>query len=61
MAGGDRASDMALRLEVAGLNVKRVRDPVEAILASPPGPVSVVGNYPAFLDLRDRLDELGAT
>jgi hypothetical protein len=29
---------------------------VEAILASPPGPVSVIGNYPAFLDLRDRLD-----
>ena len=51
---------MALRLEVAGLNVKRVRDPVEAILASPPGPVSVV-KLPAFLDLRERLDELGAT
>lgn len=61
VATGHRASDMALRLEVAGLNVKRVRDPVEAILASPPGPVSVVGNYPAFLDLRERLDELGAT
>jgi UDP-N-acetylmuramyl tripeptide synthase len=59
VATGHRASDMALRLEVAGLNVKRVRDPVEAILASPPGPVSVIGNYPAFLDLRDRLDALG--
>jgi lipid II isoglutaminyl synthase (glutamine-hydrolysing) len=58
VATGHRASDMALRLEVAGLNVKRVRDPVEAILASPPGPVSVIGNYPAFLDLRDRLDAL---
>jgi hypothetical protein len=51
---------MALRLEVAGLNVKWVRDPVEAILASPPGPVSVIGNYPAFLDLRDRLDAIDA-
>jgi UDP-N-acetylmuramyl tripeptide synthase len=60
VATGHRASDMALRLEVAGLNVKRVRDPVEAILASPPGPVSVIGNYPAFLDLRDRLDALDA-
>jgi lipid II isoglutaminyl synthase (glutamine-hydrolysing) len=58
VATGYRASDMALRLEVAGLNVKRVRDPVDAILASPPGPVSVIGNYPAFLDLRDRLDAL---
>jgi lipid II isoglutaminyl synthase (glutamine-hydrolysing) len=58
IATGYRASDMALRLEVAGLNVKRVRDPVDAILASPPGPVSVIGNYPAFLDLRDRLDAL---
>ena len=61
VATGHRASDMALRLEVAGLNVTRVRDPVEAILASPPGPVSVIGNYPAFLDLRDRLDALDAT
>ena len=59
VATGHRASDMALRLEVAGLNVTRVRDPVEAILANPPGPVSVIGNYPAFLDLRDRLDALG--
>ncbi len=55
-ATGYRASDMALRLEVAGLKVKRVPDPVEAILASPPGPVAVIGNYPAFLELRDRLD-----
>jgi UDP-N-acetylmuramyl tripeptide synthase len=61
VATGHRASDMALRLEVAGLKVKRERDPVEAILASPPGPVSVIGNYPAFLDLRDRLDALDAT
>jgi lipid II isoglutaminyl synthase (glutamine-hydrolysing) len=61
VATGHRASDIALRLEVAGLNVKRVQDPVEAILASPPGPVSVIGNYPAFLDLRDRLDALDAT
>ena len=41
--------------------MQRVRDPVEAILASPAGPVSVIGNYPAFLDLRDRLDALDAT
>ncbi len=58
IATGVRTSDMALRLEVAGLNVRAVPDPVEAILASPPGPVSVIGNYPAFLDLRDRLDAL---
>jgi hypothetical protein len=55
IATGVRAHDIALRLEVAGLEVTAIRDPLDAIRACPPGPVTVATNYPAFLDLRDAL------
>jgi UDP-N-acetylmuramyl tripeptide synthase len=55
IATGVRANDIALRLEVAGLDVRIVPDPFEAIRAVPPGPVTVATNYPAFLELRDAL------
>jgi hypothetical protein len=55
IATGVRAHDIALRLEVAGLEVTAIPDPFAAILACPPGPVTVATNYPAFLELRDAL------
>lgn len=55
IATGVRAHDIALRLELAGLEVRAIPDPFEAIRAVPPGPVTVATNYPAFLELRDAL------
>jgi len=55
IATGVRANDIALRLEVAGLDVRAIPDPFDAIRAVPPGPVTVATNYPAFLELRDAL------
>jgi UDP-N-acetylmuramyl tripeptide synthase len=55
IATGVRADDIALRLEIAGLDVTAIADPFEAIRACPPGPVTVATNYPAFLELRDAL------
>ncbi len=60
IATGVRAHDIALRLEVAGLDVRAIPDPLEAIRACPPGPVTIATNYPAFLELRDVLAARGA-
>jgi UDP-N-acetylmuramyl tripeptide synthase len=59
IATGVRAHDIALRLEVAGLDVRAIPEPLEAIRACPPGPVTVATNYPAFLELRDALARSG--
>ncbi|HET9681059.1 MAG TPA: MurT ligase domain-containing protein [Candidatus Limnocylindrales bacterium] len=59
IATGVRAHDIALRLEVAGLEVRAIPDPLDAIRACPPGPVTIATNYPAFLELRDVLAERG--
>ncbi|HXI45216.1 MAG TPA: MurT ligase domain-containing protein [Candidatus Acidoferrales bacterium] len=59
IATGVRAHDIALRLEMAGLDVTAIPDPFEAIRACPPGPVTVATNYPAFLELRDALARVG--
>lgn len=65
IATGVRAHDIALRLELAGLQVTAIPDPFEAIRACPIGPVTVATNYPAFLELRDGLpgtpNRLGAS
>lgn len=55
IATGLRAHDIALRLEIAGLEVTAIPDVHAAIRACPPGPVTVATNYPAFLELRDGL------
>jgi UDP-N-acetylmuramyl tripeptide synthase len=55
IATGVRAHDIALRLEVAGLDVTAIPDPYDAIRGCPAGPVTVATNYPAFLELRDGL------
>lgn len=59
IATGVRAHDIALRLEIAGLDVRAIPDPLAAIRACPPGPVTIATNYPAFLELRDVLAARG--
>ena len=51
VAAGNRAADVALRMHVAGLDVRIVSDPAAAIRSLPPGHVDVAANYPAFLAL----------
>ena len=55
VVAGNRADDAALRLQAAGLDVRVVRDALEAIRSQPVGPVDVAANYPAFLALAARL------
>ena len=52
---GQRRLDAAVLLETAGVPCTVVEDPVDAILAVPPGPVHVIANYTAFKELRRRL------
>jgi lipid II isoglutaminyl synthase (glutamine-hydrolysing) len=52
---GQRRLDVAVMLEAADVPYTVVEDPVEAILAVPPGPVHVIANYTAFKELRRRL------
>ncbi|MCD0446668.1 MurT ligase domain-containing protein [Glycomyces sp. A-F 0318] len=49
---GDRRTDLAVRLEVDGVDFLVVDDVRAAIAAVPPGPVEVVANYTAFQDIR---------
>ncbi len=51
VASGYRAADVALRMHVAGLDVRIEPDPATAIRSLPPGPVDVAANYPAFIAL----------
>ena len=51
VAAGNRAADVALRMHVAGLDVRIVPDAAAAIRSLPPGTVDVAANYPAFLAL----------
>ncbi len=55
IASGERRDDIALRLEVAGVNVATVRDHLDAIRGFPLGRVHVVCNYSAFNALKRRL------
>ncbi len=52
---GDRKLDLAVRLEVAGLDF-RVCDGVDqAVRSAPPGRIEVIANYTAFQDLRRQI------
>ena len=53
---GQRAPDAALRLATSGIAHTVVEDPLTAIRSAPPGPVWVIANYTAFLDLKHALD-----
>ncbi len=49
---GDRKLDLAVRLEVAGLQFRVCADVDEAVRSAPPGKIEVIANYTAFQDLR---------
>jgi UDP-N-acetylmuramyl tripeptide synthase len=55
VAAGERGTDLAVRLEYAGVEHTLVHDTMAAIASCPPGPVDVVANYTAFLALQRRL------
>jgi UDP-N-acetylmuramyl tripeptide synthase len=52
---GQRRLDMATLLEAGGVPFELRETAEEAIAAMPPGPVTVICNYTAFLDLKHRL------
>ncbi|MDB1090375.1 MurT ligase domain-containing protein [Streptomyces sp. ACA25] len=49
---GDRRLDLAVRLEVAGLDFRVCESLQEALQQSPPGRIEAIANYTAFQDLR---------
>jgi UDP-N-acetylmuramyl tripeptide synthase len=55
VAAGERGTDLAVRLGYAGVEHALVHDTVAAIASCPSGPVEVVANYTAFLQLQRRL------
>jgi UDP-N-acetylmuramyl tripeptide synthase len=55
---GDRAYDLAVRLEVNDVPFQHVRTFSEAIGAVPPGRLEVIANYTAFQDIRAELDRV---
>lgn len=55
---GDRAYDLAVRLEVNGVPFTVVPDFAAALAAVPPGPLEVIANYTAFQDIRAELDRV---
>jgi UDP-N-acetylmuramyl tripeptide synthase len=59
VAAGERGTDLAVRLGYAGVQHTLVHDTLAAIESCPPGPVEVVANYTAFLQLQRRLARHG--
>ena len=55
---GDRAMDLAVRLEINGVPFTHVRAFGEAIAAVPHGRLEVIANYTAFQDIRAELDRV---
>jgi UDP-N-acetylmuramyl tripeptide synthase len=55
---GDRAYDLAVRLEVNGVPFQHVKTFDEAIRSVPPGRLEVIANYTAFQDIRAELDRV---
>lgn len=51
IASGERAADLATRLEYAGVDFSVVDDLSAALASCEPGPVDVVANYTAFRDI----------
>jgi len=49
---GDRKLDLAVRLEVAGVDFQVCQDPADAVRRCPPGRIETIANYTAFQDLR---------
>ncbi|MFI6822637.1 MurT ligase domain-containing protein [Micromonospora sp. NPDC050187] len=55
---GDRAFDLAVRLDVNDVPFQHVRSFDEAIRSVPPGRLEVIANYTAFQDIRAELDRV---
>jgi UDP-N-acetylmuramyl tripeptide synthase len=55
---GDRAYDLAVRLEVNDIPFTHVRTFSEALASVPPGRLEVIANYTAFQDIRAELDRV---
>lgn len=52
---GDRKLDLAVRLEVAGLDFRVCETLDEAVQLAPPGQIELIANYTAFQDVRRRV------
>jgi len=55
---GDRAMDLAVRLEVNGVPFEHVTSFARALAATPSGRLEVIANYTAFQDIRAELDRV---
>ena len=55
---GDRAMDLAVRLEVNEVPFEHVTSFANAVAAVPPGRLEVIANYTAFQDIRAELDRV---
>ncbi|WP_212846255.1 MurT ligase domain-containing protein [Catellatospora sp. IY07-71] len=55
---GDRAFDLAVRLQVNDVPFTHVKTFEEAVAAVPPGRLEVIANYTAFQDIRAELDRV---
>ncbi|WP_225849667.1 MurT ligase domain-containing protein [Streptomyces sp. HPF1205] len=55
MVIGDRRMDLAVRLEVAGLQFRVCQNLDEAVRHAPPGRIESISNYTAFQDLRRKV------
>ncbi len=55
---GDRAYDLAVRLQVNQVPFRHVQSFDEALASVPPGRLEVIANYTAFQDIRAELDRV---
>jgi UDP-N-acetylmuramyl tripeptide synthase len=55
---GERAYDLAVRLQVNGVPFTHVPTFADAVTAVPPGRLEVIANYTAFQDIRAELDRV---
>ncbi len=55
---GERAFDLAVRLEVNEVPFVYVKTFAQAVAAVPPGRLEVIANYTAFQDIRAELDRV---
>jgi UDP-N-acetylmuramyl tripeptide synthase len=58
LVSGDRAMDLAVRLEVNEVPFEHVPSFIAAVAAVPPGRLEVIANYTAFQDIRAELDRV---
>jgi UDP-N-acetylmuramyl tripeptide synthase len=58
LIAGDRAYDLAVRLEVNEVPFRYVQTFADAVRAVPPGRLEVIANYTAFQDIRAELDRV---